>query len=68
MFDGPQHPGPGRKLSQSESWINRFRDEWMRLAKGDADDKEVVEAALALYPTYGQQDAAEVVREFYGPA
>jgi hypothetical protein len=58
----------GRTLTRSEAWINLFHAQWLELAGGEANNKDVLEAALHLYPSHGDQDPAEVARGFYGPA
>lgn len=57
----------GVTLTLRAAWIHLFREEWVRLAEGLADDESVLEVAAELYEKEGVRDPIEVALELFGP-
>lgn len=57
----------GITLTPRAAWVHLFRQEWVRLAEGLADDESVLEVAAELYEKEGERDPVEVALELFGP-
>ena len=51
------------EFKTSAAWRAAFRDEWLRLAEGRADLRELEDWAIELYPTHWRRHPAEVAGE-----
>jgi hypothetical protein len=51
------------EFNTSASWRAAFREEWLRLAEGRADLRELDDWAIELYPTHWRRHPAEVAGE-----